>query len=301
MTTQNRESLTSEDTSTPLETALTVEFETATLPTTIAKFHAFVDLMEQRLAVRLDEDIAGMIAKMDDIPRLTITELDKRIPVSIGLLDGRLEVKKGGNAQFVLIHFVQIAGGGDVIRAAMFGDSDDAEQAVARTYECIWEAAGQKKQLSDARQAIHSRGFVTSTIEQLDCSFDHIFSPGVTRFLKGIAATPDGLGVQMGVRPFDKSTGKPTEINPHVAVRLRELRFIVNVIDLDSGRGWECPLVIVPKTKTTKGKGLYNVTSELPHEGHRKLVESLRRALEEGRTVEPSQESVRVFRKTTTC
>lgn len=286
MTTQNRESLTSEDTSTPLETILTIEFETATLPTTVAKFQKFVELMEDLLDVRLDDDIRSLVGKMDDLPRLTITELDKRIPVNIGLLDGRLKVNKGGNTQFVLIHFVQIAGGGEVLRAAVYGDSDDAEQAVARTYECIWDAAGQKKDWSDAGRAIHSRGFVTSTMEQLDCSFDHLFSPSVTRFLEGVAATAGGLGLQMGVRPLDKSTGRPARINPHVAVRLRELRFIVNVIDLDSGRGWECPLSIVPKSKTTKGTGLYNVTSELPHEGHRKLVGSLRQALEEGRTGE---------------
>ncbi len=270
---------TREDTSSPLESILTIEFETAALPSAVTNFQSFLKLMQERLGVRLDRDIRAMTDKMDDMSRLSIEELDERIPITIGLLNGRLKRDKKGETQFILIHFIQIAGGGDVIRAAVFGDSDDAELAVAKTYECIWEAAGQTKPWSDGKQSIHSKGSITSTLEELDCSFDRLFSPSVAIFLDGLTDSRKGPGVRMGVRPLHRSTGEVMEINPHVAVRFRKLEFAVHVIDLDSGRVWECPLTISPKMKTTKDKGTYNVTSELPLDGHQALVKSLRSAL----------------------
>ena len=262
-----------------LECCVTIEFETAGLPSSVVKMDRLVQVMGDRLQMRLDKDTAGFARDMEDFKSISVSEFDERVPVPIGFSNGAFRVDKAGKTRTVLIDFVHFVGRGDTIRTSVFGDGEDAELALSKAYECIWEAAGERRQWADGIRSVFAKGYKTASHEVLDCSHEHLFSSGINHFLK-LAAEPDGLCSNVGVRPMNAATGQAEAVQAHVAVRFRQLRFLVTVIDLASGRTWESTLELAPRTRSTYAKGTYVVTSECPFREHEKLVAALRHALE---------------------
>ncbi|MBI4718680.1 MAG: hypothetical protein HY763_12805 [Planctomycetes bacterium] len=266
----------------PIESCVTVEFETHSTPATVVSAKKAIDVFREDLSLRLESSVqlsVDQVLKSD--PECSLVDLDRAIPHILTFRHGKLQDQVEGRTRVVVISFMQLMPQGEAVRASVFGTSKDADRVVARIYECLWRAAGDERSWrGDGFKNVHAMGYTTATDAGLQCELDRLFSARFARMIAETIVDKKGLGERMAVRPLDPDTRQPRRIDPHVVVRLRQLHLDVRITDMASNRIWESFVVLTPKDKMVAGKGTYRIVTELEYEDHVKLVHRIKGALE---------------------
>ena len=266
--------------SSPLESAISVEFDTGSLPAAQANAQRFVDLIKETLGAELGNELRMFLFQNKvDLDSLTLKQLDSRIPLRIIFHDGFIEYELKGKRQYVQLSFIMLGAVGDIIKVGAYGTTEDAERALGKVCECIFTAAGMSQQWADVKSSLIARGYATSSAELLDGSLDKILSKALADIVEAkLCATKDVVS-KIGVLPLDQSTGEPYERDYQGVVKLGQLRLDVIRFDPISGDRYETTIAIHPKTKGVADKGRYVVASELEYSEHQELVKALKKAL----------------------
>lgn len=267
--------------SSPLESAISIEFDTGSLPVAQANAEKFVGLMRTKLKAELSEDAQMIILRNHiDLKDVTLKQLDRILPVRLAFRDGSIEYENKGKKQYVQITFIVVNASGATIHVGANGTSDDAEKALSKVYECLFEAAGMTQQWAEARSSLIARGYATSLVETIDGSLEKILSEKVVNALKKLFSGDSSLAPKLGVLPLDTKTGEPLKRNYTGVITLGAVELKVIRLDPASGDRHESTISIRPKTKIDAGMGRYIISTELDYQNHQDLVQTIKKALE---------------------
>jgi hypothetical protein len=264
----------------PIESVIQVEFETGSLPVAQANAQTFIDLIGKTLKATLGEELRALLTRNQvDLTDISLKRLDRMMPMSIGFSDGTIEYDQMGKRTYVQLTGITISAVSEYLRIGVRGTSDDAEKALGKVYECVYEAAGMKSQWADGREKIVAKGYATATIETLDAGLDKVLAPGVAGLFNTQNFAAKGFDSALGSQPINKETGQPFIRSCRAVLKLGTLD--VNVIRLDDETGYryDSTIRISPVTKSDAGLGRYIVTSELEYNKHKEFVTLLRNSL----------------------
>lgn len=264
----------------PLESAISVEFDTGSLPVAQAKAKKFIELMSQKLKAELSRDVQMLLFQNKiDLSNLTLKQLDAALPLRISFKDGSIEYDHKGKHHYVQVTFITIHALGGSMQVGANGTTDDAEKALAKAYECIFESADMSQQWANATDSLIAKGYATSSVEKLDGNLQKILSEKVASVFDSKLSGNASLVSNLGVLPLNTETGKPYKRAYNGVVKLGQL--VIEIIRFDnlSGDRYETKVAIRPKTKADAGVGNYVITSELDYKNHQELVAAIKEAL----------------------
>lgn len=266
----------------PRESVIQVEMETGAMPVAQANAQKFADLMSKHLKATLDDSIQMTLMRNQiALKDLTLKQLDKMLPVRINFSDGSVEYDHKGKRNYVQLSFIHISALGATMSVGAFGTSDDAEKAIGKLYECVFEAANMKSQWADARDSIIAKGYATSTVATLDGHLDHLLTSPIAKLFSSKTFSENEFSSAVGVLPINQETGEPYLRDYRSVLKLGALEVRVIRMDDEAGDRHESTIRIAPQTKTDAGIGRYVVMSELEYTKHQKLVGMLKASLSE--------------------
>ena len=264
----------------PLESAISVEFNTGSLPVAQANAAEFIELMAKRLKAAPSEELSMFVMKSGiELKSVSLKQLDSMLPISVKFRDGSIQYDQKAKRTYVQLSFITLSAVGGAMKVGAYGTTDDAEKGLSIVCECLFEAAGMARQWTDVKGSIVAKGYATSSVEKLDAGVEELLSPRLSDFISQKIAGRTAFAAGVGVLPLDPLTGEPYNRDHLAIVKLGALDISVIRLDLKSGDRYETSVRIAPRMTVDAGEGSYVVTSELDHRMHQDLVRSIQSAL----------------------
>ena len=267
----------------PYLSGIMVECNHGVLPFAQASAGKLIQTLKTEMNLDPDPALSNALQQLQKqglgFEEISLKQLDSLLPVLVKFEDGSIRVNKKDKDDFIQVTHVVLSEPSS-LAVSVYGDSSDAERALAKLYECLCAAAGLTKQWSEGKKAVGYRQYTTVSIESLDCSFTKLFSEQFAKCFDESFKTPGTLLPHIGSLPIDPETEKPVVSEYIGAVKLESVGVNVARISPDSGAIDRNILSIRPQTKHDAGKGMYAVESTLPFERHNEFVAILRASLD---------------------
>lgn len=264
----------------PRESVIQVEMETGAMPVAQSNAQKFMELMNKHLKATLDDDIGMMLLRNKvGLKDLTLKQLDRMLPIQIRFSDGTIEYDYKGKRNYVQLSFLIISALGATMKVGAYGTSEDAEKAMGKMYECVFEAAGMKSQWAEARDKIIAKGYATSTVETFDGHLNRLLAPALASLFTSESFAQKGFSSAIGVLPLNQDTGKPFPRPYRSVLKLGALEVSVIRLDDETGDRHASTIRIAPHTMADAGVGRFVVMSELEYNKHQELVALIKEAV----------------------
>ena len=269
----------------PLESAVTIEFETGAIPYAQANAGDFFKLMKEKLKAEIGDELRMILVQNNiDVSKYTLKQFDQLIPTRITFRDGIIEYDHKGKVTYVPLSHMVINSRG-TLQVGAWGTTGDAEKGLAKVYECIFESAGMNQQWADSKGSLIARGYATTSVEQLDGSLSKLLSEGLHNFIVNDFSKSKEYASSIGILPLNQVSGMPLNRNYQAVVKLNELELDVIRFDPESGDRHNTTVSIRPKTTIDAGVARYRVTTQLEYSKHLKFIKKLKSVLNNGPTI----------------
>ena len=168
-----------------------------------------------------------------------------------------------GRASFIDI--INLSFNEEIILAEVGGLTEVAETLIAETFEAIWRASGAARswQSKEVQDNVQMKSFGTHTKVNLGFSPMKLFSKNIEEYLR--ESIKEYGPSMIAVSKYDNFA--PSH-NVHAVLSLDELHFRVNVFNVVTGRAQSSIVRFSIVTKDEQGRGIIDVTSELPFDRH---------------------------------
>ena len=263
--------------SAPYISGIMVECQNGSLPFPQAMASDAIRFLKERMNLSPTSELSQFLTRID-LSDYSLKQVDNLVPIPLGFEDGSIEVERGGKMDVIQVSYAQMAEPAS-LTISVYGNSDDAEFALGRLYECLCASGGLNRNWADGRRAVGFKQHTTTSLETLNCGLDTLLSSNLSSAFKDSFKNHKTLLAQVGSLPIDPETDQPFPKTYIGSIKLSSLRITITRIDPESGSNDTSVLSISPHTKVDAGVGTYAVHSALPYTEHNKFVAALREAL----------------------
>lgn len=265
--------------SAPYQSAIAVECHHGSLPLAQAKVTDVLTILFEHLSLSPQGQLKQILPHYGaNLQSMSIKQLDEMVSAAIAFEDGSFEVSRKGHKDMIQIVSATVSSPSSLM-VAVYGTSDDAEEALGKFYEYLCQAAKVNRTWAEGQKAVAFRRHITSSLERLDCSLGTLLSADVAKKLNETFGTGGSLLPNIGYRRVD--AGKVDSGQKHFVgnVKLGSLTVTVTRMDPDSGNSEVADLSIHPHSKFDAGVGVYAIKSALPYNEHVQFVAELKKSL----------------------
>ena len=167
----------------------------------------------------------------------------------------------------------------ETIAARVKGITEVAQLVIAEAFAIFWEAAGPAKRWDDrdTQQNVQLVSFQSVTNIDLGVTAEHLINPRLREFLDEGISKPGGIGTSMlAFSAYDRFQPNPNAV---ASWSFDQLVLNVHVFDTSCGRTNTAKIDLDTTSKGDRGRGVVELTTELPFDSHIELAEQIRSLL----------------------